>query len=161
MMGQGKPRPIRIKVKGNNGNQGSVSFEMLENGKAKDVLEFDKKKEEVGKEDWHEILFEMEGPGGSGLRFHPDPAKAIWVARGDENTMPDCPAASSSDPLGEFGGDRVLDEGRTLVVRNDNASYCMLSFRLNFVSAADQSPDPRIVAYHDPGVKNWNGTGGG
>lgn len=150
-MGHGKERPVTIKALAGGG------FEMLEAKQPKKRLEFYKKKDNLKKEDWHEVVFELDDPGGT-RRFHPDPTQAIWVARGDITTEPECPPNPSQDPLGEFKGVDVSRDGRRLIVHNTNETECLLSFRLNFSRVGDPSSDPTIIDYHDPGVKNGNGS---
>lgn len=153
-MGQGKERPIKIT------HLGGGVFGMWEGPHQKDELEFDKKAEKLGKDDWHEVVFRLEDETKT-VRFHPDPAQAIWVARGDEHNRPDCPSSESADPLCEFRGVEVSRDGKRLTVCNSNETKCELSFRLNFSKRADNSSNPKIVAFHDPGISNKNGSVGG
>ncbi|HVF83901.1 MAG TPA: hypothetical protein VM913_07000 [Sphingomicrobium sp.] len=128
---------------------------MAQDGRPTEALHFSKDEKKMKKVDWHDVVFVLKDPSGT-LAFHPDKDQALWVARGDEHNAPPCPAKQSSDPCKGF---RVKSNPRPneLLVHNDNAKECLLSYRLNFVAAGSGSNT--IVAYHDPVVGNKNGGG--
>ena len=155
--GVGKQRRIKVIASTKLGTGSGIDFRMEENGARKERLTFCKREEQMKKADWHEIVFELEDPTGSDLRFHPKPATAMWVARGTNTKAPHCPRNPKQDEAGELRPMSVSEDGLQLTVINDNKGECFLSFQLNFVEPFAEGATPRIVAEYDPIIQNKNG----
>lgn len=155
--GVGKQRRIRVVARTKLGSASGIGFHMEEGGERKDRLTFCKREEQMKKADWHEIVFELDDPTGSDLQFHPNPAMAMWVARGTPTKAPSCPRNPKQDEQAELRPTAVSEDGLQLTVINDNKGECFLSFQLNFVEPFARGDRPRIVAEYDPIIQNKNG----
>lgn len=115
-----------------------------------DVLVFNKSRNNMPKQDFYLIEFDLQDHSGLSLRFEPNPMNAFWVAVGDRNSSPPCPATPSyADSIYATGVD---SDGAKLTVRNDDMEIEMFSFSLGFVSSVDGSH-----YRYDPGGSNQNG----
>lgn len=98
------------------------------------------------------IHFTIDDDAESGLLFPKDPYSAIWVHQVQNENGP-CPPRGARWP--EFNPEEVIDEGRTLVVRNQNRCYDLFKFSLNFVRNRD-NPNETPVCWDPIGI-NRNG----
>lgn len=115
-----------------------------------DVLVFNKSRNNMPKQDFYLIEFDLQDHSGLGLSFEPNPMNAFWVAMGDSNSAPPCPTRPSyCDTVYATSAD---SNGTKLTVRNDDMDIEMFSFSLGFVSSVDGGH-----YRYDPGGSNQNG----
>lgn len=147
--------PVRLTV--TKDKSGAVHFapdsELWSNSK----FVFRKDRHGMRKHDYHFIEFTLDDHTGDGLRFPDVPHDAMWVTRVNDPANPTCPdknTASDNDVLEPIC---VCDDGRRLIVRNDNPREEQWSFTMNFVKAGERSDDSDRYVSWDPIADNHDG----
>jgi len=116
----------------------------------RDMLVFNKTKNNMLKKDFYLVEFDLQDHSGLDLSFEPNPMNAFWVALGDRDSEPPCPTKPSY--VDSIYATCVDSGGSKLTVRNDDMEVEMFSFSLGFVSGVDGSHQR-----YDPGGNNQNG----
>lgn len=114
-------------------------------------LVFDKSNNSMNKPDYYLVDFELEDKTSLGLRFNPNPMKALWVAMGDALNAPPCPtSACYCDDVYATSVDQT--NGTKMTIRNNDPKFQNFTFSLGFIG------DPEESEYRfDPGGQNMNG----
>jgi hypothetical protein len=130
---------------------GGDQFEMVENGCPTQTLVFEKTHDRIDgkkmkKSDHYSITFFLDEAGP--FRFADGKRSVMWINKGTETHLPECPTCETHQP-GEFV---VTDRSdHSITVRNNDSDKCLYKFVLNLV---DRNGNP--VAY-DPISENRNG----
>lgn len=115
-----------------------------------DILVFNKSRNNMPKQDFYVVEFDLQDHSGLGLSFEPNPMNAFWVDLGDRSSPPPCPTTPSYED--SIYATCVDPAGAKLTVRNDDMDIQMFSFSLGLVSSVDGSH-----YRYDPGGNNQNG----
>jgi hypothetical protein len=105
------------------------------------------------KHDFHLIEFVLDDQTGEGLQFPSAPHDAMFVAKVDDPAHPVCPNENTASDYDVIDPMCVSDDGKRLIVRNDNPREEHYSFTLNFTKAGEEGSS---VCW-DPIIKNSNG----
>jgi hypothetical protein len=124
-----------------------------------DGNEFDFHKDRHGmrKQDFHLVEFVLDDRTGEQLKFPHVPHDAMWVVRLDDASNPTCPDKDSVSDYSVMDPICVCDDGKRLIVRNDNPREEAWSFTLNFVPAGANDADANEYVSWDPIGTNHNG----
>lgn len=152
-MGEGKQRNITIKALQDSSAPDGVVFKMFDGDAETERLVFDKHADGMKKADYHKLLFTLENGQGVNLRFPSDRDRAMWVTKGTENDLPDCP--SSSAHHAHMQPKKVLPGRMQLEAHNHNPERCLYKFALNFVDGGDPQ-ESKLICF-DPITENRNG----
>lgn len=120
-------------------------------------LHFHKDRHGMRKADYHLVEFVLDDRTGDGLKFPSVPHDAMWVAEVEDSQHPSCPDKDTKSDYDVLEPICVCDEGRRLVVRNDNPRAQTWSFTLNFVKSSSDESDKASYVSWDPITQNHNG----
>jgi len=112
---------------------------------------FNKKDHHMRDDDYHIVEFLLDDRTANRLRFPPEPHEAMWVAKVNDPDHPKCPDASTVSDYEVIDPLCVCDDGRRLIVRNDNPREEDWSFTLNFIKPGAEKAGQ---ASWDPIIKN-------
>ncbi len=144
-------RVIKVHAKKNPTKPHGIQFDMEdEDGKFGDELVFDKK-QEMKKNDHHNVTFRLERENGVSLRFPSDKKRAMWVRRDGATVAAGCP--TEQDQHADITAQHV--SANELIVHNRNPEPAMYKFALNFVKPTDKDESDLIT--YDPVYVNRNG----
>ncbi|MEO5971828.1 MAG: hypothetical protein ABIP91_00475 [Sphingomicrobium sp.] len=144
-------RTITVKAKPHPTKPKECEFEMVDDqGNVTDTLVFDKK-QEMKKSEHHTVVFKLKNEAGASLRFPDDKLRAMWVAKGNATSKPNCPKQAKHHA--HIVADQVLHD--ELTVHNFNPEISFYKFVLNFVEVSDTSQVKLIPL--DPVYENRNG----
>lgn len=118
---------------------------------------FEKGKHGMRAEDYHLIEFVLTDETGDGLRFPAVPHDAMWVTEGADLANRKCPDVNCVSNYDVMEPICVADEGKRLIVRNDNPRTEDWAFTLNFVKAGEHESDRSRYVNWDPGGANMDG----
>lgn len=116
---------------------------------------FHKDQHGMRKQDYHLVEFVLDDKTGEQLRFPSSPHDAMWVAKVDDPDHPICPDQSTAKDYDVIEPMCVCDDGRRLIVRNDNPREEHYSFTLNL-----ERGDGHERVSWDPIIRNGNGGSG-
>jgi hypothetical protein len=123
---------------------------------------FHKDRHGMTKDDFHLVEFVIDDQTGEGLTFPAVPHDAMWVMAVEDRSNASCPDRNTKSDYSVMEPICVCDNGRRLIVRNDNPRKEDWSFTLNFVRpGADQSDANNYVSWDPIGSNQNGGTGQG
>lgn len=156
-MGDKFPKHVNIIAKRDSSKPDGYKFHMESpNGSHLEVLSFNKTDEKMKEKDVHEVYFRLIQEQGMTLEFAHNLEDALWVAWGDEDTIPPCPTKRPDKKDEIFYADR--SRPRTLVAVNTNPSRQFFSFCINFVDSTASGPK-KLIPYDPPGDNQDGGIG--
>ena len=119
-------------------------------------LHFHKDHHGLRKADYHLAEFVLDDRSGEGLKFPRVPHDAMWVAaaQAGEAKCPDKNSVSNYEVLEPIS---VSDDGKRLIVRNDNPRSERWGFTLNFTKRGADEADVDSYVSWDPIIDNHNG----
>lgn len=150
---QAEGRGRIVHVIATDGTDKPVDFELQSNliDPKNGELTFNKSNDGMGKSDYYLLTFQLDDKTTKNLRFEPNPMKALWVSMGDAMNPPPCPtSASYCEDIFAVLVDQ--NDGKSMVVRNNDAKVQYFTFSLGFIGDPDDS-EYRF----DPGGQNQNG----
>lgn len=109
------------------------------------------------KADYHLVEFILDDRTGDRLKFPSVPHDAMWVAHVDDPQHPICPDKDTKSDYDVLEPICVCDDGKRLIVRNDNPREQTWSFTLNFVKPGSDESDRASYVSWDPITQNHNG----
>lgn len=118
---------------------------------------FHKDRHGMKKQDYHLVEFVLDDRTGEGLRFPEIPHDAMWVAKVDDPADPVCPTKDTKSDYDVLEPICVCDDGKRLIVRNDNPRHEQWAFTMNFVKAGEDDNDADNYVSWDPITDNRNG----
>ena len=157
-----KQKHIIIFAKRDSDKPDGVDFHMegAEGCKLESIV-FNKYKEQMYKDDHHEVHFRLVQESGMTLEFAQSLDDVLWVAWGDPDHIPACPKArppSTPDPI--FHAEHSAPNHFRAV--NTNIEKSFFSFCINFVDRTATGPGVKLIPY-DPigenqnsGINQWN-----
>lgn len=119
-------------------------------------LRFHKDHHGMHQRDYHLVEFVLDDRTGDDLRFPTVPHDAMWVTKASERGG-NCPNKDTESDYNVLEPICVCDDGRRLIVRNDNPRHEQWAFTLNFVKAGHEESDAARYVSWDPIVDNHNG----
>ncbi len=150
-----KKKDVDVFVKPDSGEDSGYKFWMKENGQDKKILEFNKSKSGMKKNEDHKIVFRLRNTEGATLSFSKIRSKVLWAMEiADTNEV--CPPEGSKFP-GLYVDPTAFPQDDELVVINENKDTRFFSFALNFVpSGTVEESNTQYICY-DPVGSNQNG----
>jgi hypothetical protein len=147
--------PVTVKV--TKGPDGAIQFrgESPLWDHSNEHFAFHKDQHGMRKHDYHLVEFVLADETGEQLRFPSSPHDAMWVAKVEDPGHPICPDQSTGSDYDVIEPVCVCDDGKRLIVRNDNPREEHYAFTLNLVG---QNNSERVS--WDPIIKNGNGGSG-
>lgn len=124
---------------------------------AEQELVFHKDRHGMRKQDYHLIEFVLDDRTGDALKFPSVPHDAMWVTTGADRAHRKCPDMHTVSNYDVMEPICVCDDGKRLIVRNDNPRKEDWSFTLNFVKRGEDEADHSQYVNWDPGGANQNG----
>lgn len=109
------------------------------------------------KQDFHLIEYVLDDRTGEGLKFPTLPHDAMWVAAVQDPERPVCPDQHTESDYSVLEPISVCDEGKRLIVRNDNPRREQWAFTLNLVKSGAGEEDAVNYVSWDPITDNHNG----
>jgi len=143
----GKARPVTINSRKD--LNGTISFDMVEDGNKTDTLVFNKTKDKMKKNENYDVQFTLVNTDGLQLEFLQDTQHVMWVAKGNKSSPPGCPQSHVTDP--EFTVTGVT--ANVLDVTNTDQDECKFKFVLNFIDTGNHNKAEQF----DPIYDNQNG----
>jgi hypothetical protein len=117
----------------------------------KGELVFNKTKDDMYKQDYYLLEFDLHDTSTLGLTFAPNPMVALWVNLG--STV--CPTSKCYSD--EVYAVCVNKSGDQLTVRNEDKTIADFSFSLGFLKAGADPLDPNSYIRYDPVGTNQDG----
>jgi hypothetical protein len=124
---------------------------------AEEEFTFRKDRHDMRACDYHLIEFVLDDHTGDGLKFPSIPHDAMWVAEGAERSNRQCPDMNTVNDYSVMEPICICDDGRRLIVRNDNPRNEDWAFTLNFVKRGKDESARGAYVNWDPGGSNQNG----
>ncbi|HEY6048062.1 MAG TPA: hypothetical protein VIV07_03345 [Sphingomicrobium sp.] len=121
------------------------------------ALRFHKDHHGMRKHDYHLVEFVLDDQTGDGLRFPSVPHDAMWVSKVGPGRETPCPNKDTESDYSVLEPICVSDDGRRLIVRNDNPQKEQWAFTMNFVKRGEDAADPDKFVSWDPIIDNHNG----
>jgi hypothetical protein len=118
---------------------------------------FHKDKHGMTNEDFHLVEFVLDDRTGDGLRFPSRPHDAMWVTAVEDRSNAVCPDKDSVSDYSVMEPICVCDDGKRLIVRNDNPRKEDWAFTMNVVGRGDDESDASKYVSWDPIGSNQNG----
>jgi len=145
-MGNKRKYKVEIVMTGNP----PVAEAILKNDKGgvigpKDRIVFDKTDDGIKKVDHYDLIFELDNPNKTRLRFVENLDDVLWV----HSDLDNCPSSACSLP-GVIWADEVTDYRRTLKVTNMDMIKQEFRFRINLVDKDIENPTPADYVMLDP-----------
>jgi hypothetical protein len=122
------------------------------------ALHFHKDDHGMSKDDYHLVEFVLDDRTGDDLRFASGPHDAMWVSKVEDPAHPVCPGKDTTSDYTVLEPICVCDDGKRLIVRNDNPRKEQWAFTLNFIKQGENEDANRYVSW-DPITQNHNGGG--
>lgn len=144
----GQAKTVKVKFTTEAGGK----YQMEQNGAKKNQLVFNKTNDNMKKQDYYLIEFDLDDQSGLNLSFAPNPMHALWV---DFTAPVTCPtSAVYSD---EFFAVCVDPSGQKLTVRNDDSKVEDFAFTLRFLPQGADPKDQSSYVDYDPIGQNQDG----
>jgi hypothetical protein len=121
------------------------------------ALRFHKDHHGMKKHDYHLVEFVLQDQTGEGLRFPSVPHHAMWVSKAEPGQATPCPDKDTQSNYQVIEPMSVSDDGRRLIVRNDNPQHEQWAFTMNFVKSGEDPADAIKYVSWDPIIDNHNG----
>ena len=150
-----KMHPVRLMA--TKDGSGSVHFSPESHVWSDSKFVFHKDHHGMRKQDYHLVEFVLDDRTGEGLRFPDTPHDAMWVAKVDNPADPTCPGKDTPSNYHVLEPICVCDDGKRLIVRNDNPRKEQWSFTMNFVKEGEDHANVDEYVSWDPITDNHNG----
>jgi hypothetical protein len=157
MMSRAKGKMHHVTVIAEKDDAGGTCFAAgsdLWNGGA---LRFHKDHHGMKTQDFHVVEFVLDDRTEDGLRFPHIPHDAMWVSAVDDPANPTCPDKDTESNYDVLEPICVSDDGKRLIVRNDNPRREQWAFTLNLVKEGEDDSDVERYVSWDPIGDNHNG----